>query len=191
MTDAITKPKQQNRICYVEPNDVFGSIDGQPITPPYEDFCISFDLIVKTFSRFKTSTESGTANGDNNVKYKISWTSKANDGTPSWVTFLQGSKVGRTSDSEVQSLSTSYTDISFNQYFKGEVVEGLGVEQVQVSFESWMCPTVVIKFVDVRGAALFGREEAIHYDGKITADNVFGCFFTFPYPEFKLQIKVS
>lgn len=205
MADVITKPKQQNRICYVEPNDVFGNIDGQPITPPYEDFCISFDLIVKTFSRFKTTTESGTATDDDNVKYKISWTSKANDGTPSWVTFLQGSKVGRTSDStegvikkentvvydpyEVQSLSTSYTDISFNQYFKGEVVEGLGVEQVQVSFESWMCPTVVIKFVDVRGAALFGREEAIHYDGKITADNVFGCFFTFPYPEFKLQIK--
>ena len=205
MADVITKPKQQNRICYVEPNDVFGNIDGQPITPPYEDFCISFDLIVKTFSRFKTTTESGTATVDDNVKYKISWTSKANDGTPSWVTFLQGSKVGRTSDStegvikkentvvydpyEVQSLSTSYTDISFNQYFKGEVVEGLGVEQVQVSFESWMCPTVVIKFVDVRGAALFGREEAIHYDGKITADNVFGCFFTFPYPEFKLQIK--
>lgn len=199
MADAITKPKQQNRICYVEPNDVFGSIDGQPITPPYEDFCISFDLIVKTFSRFKTSTESGTANSDDGVKYKISWTSKANDATPSWITFLQGSpietKTTKSSDNKskteilTQSLTTSYTDISFNQYFKGEVVEGLGVEQVQVSFESWMCPTVVIKFVDVRGAALFGREEAIHYDGKITADNVFGCFFTFPYPEFKLQIK--
>lgn len=190
MADAITKPQQQNRICYVEPNDVFGSIDGQPVTPPYEDFCISFDLIVKTFSRFKSSTESGTSTGNGNTRYKISWTSKANDGTPAWVTFLQGNKVGMSGEKdEAQSLSTSYTDISFNQYFKGEVVEGLGVEQVQISFESWICPTVVIKFVDVRGSALFGREEAIHYDGKITADNVFGCFFTFPYPEFKLQVK--
>ena len=183
--EEITKPKQQNRICYVEPNDVFEYVDGQPITPPYEDFCISFDLIVKTFSRFKSSVTSGVSNGNGSTVYKINWTSKANDTTPSWVTFLNGSDVG----SNTQSLSTNYTDISFNQYFKGEVVEGLGIEQIQVSFESWYCPTVVIKFVDVRGAAIFGREEAIHYDGKITADNVFGCFFTFPYPEFKLQIK--
>ena len=191
MTDTITKPYQQNRICYVEPSDVFDSIDGQTVTPPYEDFCISFDLIVKTFSRFKTSIDSGTATDEEGTRYKISWTSKVNEGTPSWVTFLQGSMVGRNSDNTdgVQSLSTSYTDISFNQYFKGEVVEGLGIEQVQISFESWICPTVVVKFVDVRGSALFGREEAIHYDGKITADNVFGCFFTFPYPEFKLQVK--
>ena len=45
-------------------------------------------------------------------------------------------------------------------------IEGLGVESVQISYESWYTPTVTIKFVDLRGSALFGREEAIHVDEK-------------------------
>lgn len=187
MADEIGKEERINRICYVEPNDVFGSINGSPITPPYEDFSISFDLIVKVMSRLRSNSVNGNAGVDEegNPKWIISWTSTPKDTTPSWVTFMSGNDVGNGTNS----LTTDYTNISFDQYFKGEQIEGLGVEQVSISFESWYTPTVSIKFVDVRGSAFFGREEAIHYDDKITADNLFGCFATVPYPEFKLQIK--
>ena len=86
-------------------------------------------------------------------------------------------------------LTTYYTDISHDTYGKKTEIEGLGVESVQISYESWYTPTVVIKFVDVRGSALFGREEAIHLDEKLQAENVFGAFFTMPYPLFRLQVK--
>lgn len=138
-------------------------------------------------SRLRSNSVNGNAGVDEegNPKWIISWTSTPKDTTPSWVTFMSGNDVGNGTNS----LTTDYTNISFDQYFKGEQIEGLGVEQVSISFESWYTPTVSIKFVDVRGSAFFGREEAIHYDDKITADNLFGCFATVPYPEFKLQIK--
>ena len=187
MTEEIGQEERINRICYIEPNDVFGSIDGTTVTPPYEDFSLSFDLIVKVSSRLRSNTINGTAGIDEygDAKYVISWTSTPKDKSPSWVTFMSGKDVG----SNTNSLTTEYTDISFDHYFEGEVIEGLGVERVDVSFESWYTPSINIKFVDLRGSSFFGREEAIHYDGKITADNIFGCFATFPYPEFKLQIK--
>jgi len=188
MADVIGQEERINRICYVEPNDVFDSIDGIPVTPPYEDFSIAFDLIVKVASRFRSNEvrgNSGEVDEDGKYKWVISWTSTPKQGTPSWVTFMSGNDVGNGTNS----LTTNYTDISFDHYFEGEEIEGLGVEQVNVSFESWYTPTVSIKFVDTRGSAFFGREEAIHYNDKLTADNVFGCFATVPYPEFKLQIK--
>ena len=188
MADVIGQEERINRICYVEPNDVFDSIDGIPVTPPYEDFSIAFDLIVKVASRFRSNEvrgNSGQVDDKGNYQWIISWTSAPKQGTPSWVTFMSGNDVGNGTNS----LTTSYTDISFDHYFEGEEIEGLGVEQVNVSFESWYTPTVSIKFVDTRGSAFFGREEAIHYNDKLTADNVFGCFATIPYPEFKLQIK--
>lgn len=188
MADVIGQEEKINRICYVEPNDVFDSIDGIPVTPPYEDFSIAFDLIVKVASRFRSNEVRGTGgevDDEGNYQWVISWTSTPKQGTPSWVTFMSGNNVGN----DTNSLTTAYTDISFDHYFEGEEIEGLGVEQVNVSFESWYTPTVSIKFVDTRGSAFFGREEAIHYNDKLTADNVFGCFATIPYPEFKLQIK--
>ena len=188
MADVIGQEERINRICYVEPNDVFDSIDGIPVTPPYEDFSIAFDLIVKVASRFRSNEvrgNSGQVDDKGNYQWVISWTSAPKQDTPSWVTFMSGNDVGNGTNS----LTTSYTDISFDHYFEGEEIEGLGVEQVNVSFESWYTPTVSIKFVDTRGSAFFGREEAIHYNDKLTADNVFGCFATIPYPEFKLQIK--
>lgn len=184
----IGQEERINRICYVEPNDVFDSIDGIPVTPPYEDFSIAFDLIVKVASRFRSNEvrgNGGEVDSDGNYQWVISWTSAPKQDSPSWVTFMSGHDVGKGTNS----LTTSYTDISFDQYFEGEEIEGLGVEQVNVTFESWYTPTVTIKFVDTRGSAFFGREEAIHYNDKLTADNVFGCFATVPYPEFKLQIK--
>ena len=182
--------KQNGRILYVEPNDLYGYVNGVPMTPDYSDYCISVNLIAEVVSRFKQSGD------DLTKKYIISWTTRPgvdSDGNPAtsnnWIAFLQGQ------DAQVYGgdgtlLTTYYTDINYDDVVKNNIVEGLGIESVQVSFESYYTPTIVIKFIDVRGSSLFGREEAVHEGGEnLTASSVFGVFFTVPYPKFKLQIK--
>lgn len=194
MADETTNVKHPaSRISYVEPNDVYlfsSKKKGEattPLTPPFEDMCISFNLTVYVFSRKKDSITSGvgTVNTQDGVKksFTLSWQVDTSNGKPH--SFLTGTELGGK-----QYLTTYYTDITAENYGKEKIIEGLGVEQIHVSFESWYTPTVTIKFVDVRGSSIFGNEEAIHtQSGDLTADNVFGCFMTIPYPLFRLQIK--
>lgn len=179
------KAKQvASRVAYVEPNDIYGSVNGVPLTPNYEDLCIAFNLIVEKVDRFNSNEYTGTFND-------------SNDGTVTKISFGQTSErkyasflSGEIEDTDGNTyLSTYFTDITYEDVKGKSIVEGLGVESINVSFESFYTPTVTMKFVDVRGASLFGREAAIHEQGKITSENVFGCFFTLPYPKFKLQIK--
>ena len=172
----------ESRIIYLEPNDAMDDINGVPMTPDYPDLCIAFNLIVEVVPRFKTTAEKGK---DYSGKYCIYWRSKSplngesyKPGT--YVSFLTG-KDGF--------LTTYYTDTNYEDVVRENIVEGLGVENVTVAFENYYTPTVTIKFVDQRGSSLFGREEATHHDDKLTIDNIFGAFFTAPYPKFKLQIK--
>ena len=65
--------KKQQRIIYVEPNDVYdkeanNSQQGESLTPKYEDFCISFNLIIESYSRFKSGVVSKDINGQSNEK---------------------------------------------------------------------------------------------------------------------------
>lgn len=200
---------EQQRIIFVEPNDVYdkdadNAHQGLSLTPKYEDFCISFNLIIEAFSRFKTSCsaddKNGAKNEDGNKKtYSIQWGLTKEDMVKRRTSVLQGNR-GKDemnnkdgsfnySDSDYNFLTTYYTDLTFDSYKEKTQIEGLGVESVQISYESWYTPTVTIKFVDVRGSALFGREEAVHIDEKLTAENIFGAFFTMPYPLFRLQVK--
>lgn len=195
-------PKQ--RIIYVEPNDVYdyGSDNKQQnesLTPKYEDFCVSFNLIIETFSRFKPGHETSVKNNNESKTYQIEFGLNREEMYKNRTSVLQGNRgpdelntkdgLLTHSDSGYNYLTTYYTDISFDSYKERTEIEGLGVESVQISYESWYTPTVVIKFVDVRGSALWGREEAIHIDEQLTAENVFGAFFTMPYPLFRLQVK--
>lgn len=178
-----TKAKQiANRIAYVEPNDIYGSVDGVPLTPNYEDFCISFNLIAEKVGRYNTNEYSGSKDNNDVEALRISWGQKAKS---DYVSFLHGEK----DNNGNHFLSTYYTDIVYEDVKGKSIVEGIGVESIDIAFESFYTPTVTIKFIDVRGSSLFGREAAIHEQGKITAENVFGCFFTQPYPKFKLQVK--
>lgn len=182
--------KQNGRVLYVEPNDLYGYVDGVPVTPDYSDYCISVNLIAEVVSRFKQSGD------DLTKKYIISWTTRPgvdSDGNPAtannWISFLQGQDA-KVYGGDSTLLTTYYTDINYDDVVKNNIVEGLGIESVQVSFESYYTPTIVIKFIDVRGSSLFGREEAVHEGGEnLTSSSVFGVFFTVPYPKFKLQIK--
>ena len=193
------------RIIYVEPNDVYdrdagNAGNGESLTPKYEDFCISFNLIIEAFSRFKSDA---TANLTDSVgesrKYSIQWGMTKDEMVKRRTSVLQGNRGDDIlvdedgsyaySDSGYNFLTTYYTDLTHDSYRDKTQIEGLGVESVQVSYESWYTPTVTIKFIDVRGSALFGREEAVHVDEKLTAENIFGAFFTMPYPLFRLQVK--
>lgn len=173
----------ESRIIYIEPNDAMDDINGVPMTPDYPDLCIAFNLIVEVVPRFKTNAAEGE---DYSGRYCMYWRSKplengTNPYSPgTYVSFLTG-KDGF--------LTTYYTDTNYEDVVRENIVEGLGVENVTVAFENYYTPTVTIKFVDQRGSSLFGREEATHHDDKLTIDNIFGAFFTAPYPKFKLQIK--
>lgn len=175
------KAKQiANRIAYVEPNDIYGTSNGIPLTPNYEDFCIAFNLVAEKVSRFNSNEFTST---NDSAKLTISF---GKDTKRNYSSFLKGD----ISDNNNRTfLSTYYTDITYEDIKGKNIVEGIGVENISISFESFYTPTIVIKFVDVRGTSLFGRDAAVHEKGKITSDTVFGCFFTQPYPKFKLQVK--
>ena len=181
--------KRNGRIFYIDPNDVFG-LGGDngdiPLTPPYEDMSMAFNLIIEKYDRF--------GNQKRNQKMGLCWCDKlSGDGHYNVLNGSISDENGVYDSQGNRYLSTYYVDISADGYNKGEQIEGLGVSSIQVSFDSYYTPTVVINFVDVRGSALFGREEAIHTsksgNGEINSSNVFGSFFTIPYPKFKLQIK--
>ena len=204
------RAKPDQRIIYVEPNDVYdkeanNSQQGESLTPRYEDFCISFNLIIECYNRLNKSRMitapdvNGRTDEDGKPQtYKITWGLTQDDLRKKRSSVLQGNRgkdnMNNTdgtfnfSDSDYNYLTTYFTDISYNSY-KNTEIEGLGVESVQISYESWYTPTVVIKFVDVRGSALWGREEEVHVDEHLMAENIFGAFFTMPYPLFRLQVK--
>lgn len=174
------------RIVFYDPTQPEEQIDNMPVTPEYSEMCISFSLVVEVVNRFNSNTQKSE-----NLKYVIVWNSYKNESgefeaRDNYISFLQGDDVMGT-----PYLSTFYTDTTYDDMVRdhGRVVEGLGVENVTVAFENYYVPTVNIKFVDQRGSALFGREELHHDNDEITADTVFGCFFTQPYPKFKLQVK--
>ena len=169
-----------SRILYVDPNDIYGKVNGVPITPDYSDFCIAFDLQCEIVARYKFGEIFGESKDG---KFNIGFTRKVGV-KGRYASLLQGEAY---QDKNV--LTTYYTDINYDNLVKETIVEGLGVESIDISFESYYCPNIKIKFVDHRGSALFGREEAIHYNDKLTIDNIFGAFFTIPYPKFKLQVK--
>ena len=200
----------QHRIIYVEPNDVYDKETGNKqgdlsLTPRYEDFCISFNLIIEQFQRNKSA---GTISDKNNRTddegrprvYVIQWNLTQEDLIKRRTSVLQGNK-GEIKINPIDGqpefpygdkynyLTTYYQDLTYDSYGNKTEIEGLGVESVQISYESWYTPTITIKFVDVRGSAIFGREEAIHVDSQLMAENVFGAFFSMPYPLFRLQVK--
>ena len=182
--------RKGSRIFYVDPNDVYGTSNGIPLTPDYTDLCVSFDLQVETVPRTGYVTgrkdESDNLGNDVTETYHFFWNSYQANSNPkdNYVSFTRGQDY-----LDRSYMTTYYTDINFNDFRNRDIVEGLGVESVSIAFENYYMPTIKMRFIDVRGASLFGREEATHVDNQITQDSIWGCFFTFPYPKFRLQVK--
>ena len=186
----ISNTQNDSRICYVDPNDVRGNINGVPVTPDYTEFCIWCNLIVEQSSRLKNQY-----NGDNGTTlYGIAFDMTSADQGSNFVSFMRGK------DAELYNfLTTDYTNIDYQEVKKRNIIEGLQIESVQISFVNYQTPQITIKFVDVRGGSFFAREEATHNEyGHLSnlqsendkiIDNFYSCFVTFPYPKFRLQVK--
>ena len=193
--------KTDSRLAFVNPNAAYGSINGIPMTPPYEDMCISVNLEIEVVNRTKTDNVGYNGAEFNSNKYVMSWTSMYEvDASGNFtgqqlktqpIYFMQGRDAQEYLDgmSEKKYLTTYYTDISVEDIRNRNIIEGLGITSVEIAYDNMYMPTITIKFVDVRGSSLFGREEEVHNDNNITSETIFGCFFTLPYPKFRLHVK--
>ena len=183
MSKTTIKYNDSGRLVYLEPNNIT-TVNGVPVTPDYTDFCLMFRLVADVVNRMDVIGVDGSSNL--HEKMAITWISQLKSGKGEKVYFTRGSKVG---DSDRTYLTTFYTDVSYRDFSDKDIVEGLGVESIDIAIENFYVATVKIKFVDTRGASLFGREEAIHKNTKLTSNDMYGCFFTMPYPKFTLQVK--
>lgn len=191
----------ETRLCFVNPNAVNGTINGVPLTPPYEDMCISVNLEIEVVARTKTdNTGTNGAEFNNNV-YVMSWATnynvdengKFNGSIKGYepIYFMQGRDAQEYLDglTKEKYLTTYYTDISLDDIRNRNIIEGLGITSIDIAYDNMYMPTITINFVDVRGSSLFGREEEVHTGNSITSETIFGCFFTLPYPKFRLHVK--
>lgn len=185
------RSKNFGRIRYVEPNDILKNKNGgnSNIPHPYEDYSISVDLIVDIPSRY------GIANN----KYASVEVTDYHSGS---VSFFNGYNNYLTDNV----TSTTYKDILNNKDTK----ESLGITNIHITYNSYFYPEVTINFTDVRGASLMMPHEENYmrdevnkykmYESKMNGTdykpvyttkckNFFTSLFSFPYPEFKLQVK--
>ncbi len=184
-------PDKNTRIVYVDPNDIYGYVNGVALTPDYTDYCIWCNLIVEKYSRIKNDA-SGQAFGTLET-YTVSWDASKPEGT-THLSFMRGRDTYN-----YNYITTDYTNIDFNTVKQRNIVEGLGIESINVAMNNYYIPEITINFIDVRGSGFFGREEATHNSFELTSldkdeygneiDNFYSCFVSFPYPRFRLQIK--
>ena len=130
-------------------------------------------------------------------------------GSKDWISFLNGNTLG-----DENYLTDAYTEITFQEIGNNRESqkEALGIDSIDISFDSHFFPLVTIKFTDVRAAALFGpadneyaqnqRIEALMKKGKLTEEeekelgklrnkassSFFKSLFHFPYPRFMLSV---
>jgi hypothetical protein len=96
------------------------------------------------------------------------------------VNFIEGSRVD---NSAQPSLTTRYTEAIalevMNQQQQEDDFESLGIESIDIEFNSAHTPIVKIKFIDIRGNAILSQGNLSKYR----------MFFELPYPIFKLSVK--
>lgn len=205
--------KKNGRIVYIEPTEFAEyklkkeyntDIELDNISWNPEDLQYTVDLQVICPDRYNSNSE---------MKRNTTLTgSKSNE----WASFMQGKDFNVGSESS-NFLTDAYTEITYQEITNGGegVKEALGINSIDINFDSHFFPLVTIKFTDVRAAALFGptdngyvqnqrimaAKERIEKNGeneedkKIIEDasnkascSFFKSLFHFPYPRFMLSI---
>jgi hypothetical protein len=171
--------REFGRLKYVEPTNFFNRQEGtysDSINYPYEDYNMAVDLTIRQANRYSCGwwTEDGSMN-------EITYSS--GNGT---LSFLGGS--GGYKDETY--LTTNFTDISLTSP-ESNTAECLGIESINIEYNSWIYPEVVIKFVDVRGATVMLPAEKGYYnpDMEASTSKIYKSLFSFPYPMFILKVK--
>ena len=174
--DAVSRA---GRIVYVEPNNIDNLHPNNVIPYLYEDYSVSVNLRVYNGNRYSCGfPEDFDSDWYDNFALEYS-TNK------STITFIGGTN---------GYLSTNFTDISMNDPFSN-TNECLGIESINITYDSWVYPQVKINFVDVRGASLMLPAEYEKYnspESNFTSSSrasFFNSLFSFPYPLFKLSVK--
>ena len=151
--------RQWGKLLWYDPNP----IDNEPID--LEDLTISVDLEVTSKSRSVivvnnvTNTSSVASTGKKRITN---------------VNFFNGSEYNGN-----RKLTTSYTNIQDLNSDSTDNNELLGIDSINIDFNTSYAPMVKIKFVDIRGAAMFANGGNSDYK----------FFFELPYPIFNLTIK--
>ncbi len=171
--------KRAGRIVYIEPNNINNLHPNNSIPYLYEDYAISVNLRVYNGNRYSCGRPEDY-NEDWYRNFALDYSS--DNGT---ITFIGGTN---------GYLSTNFTDINMNDPLSN-THECLGIESINIAYESWFYPQVKIKFIDVRGASLMLPAEYEKYnspESDFTSSSratFFNSLFSFPYPMFKLSIK--
>lgn len=173
---------QFGRVIYIEPNNnILGGNGGSNFTFKPEDYSILVDLQVDVVDRFAYN---GSGSGDI-IQYTVEWDAK---GTKT--SLFKGTNGFLTT----KSLDTSFDDIknNLNQ-------EAIGINSIEIQYNSWNYPEITINFTDIRGASLLASADFIHSDvlqdekkDELTnnfANTFFSTFFRFPYPRYTLMVK--
>lgn len=168
----------RNRVRYIEPSNVMYYDNGtEEIMPsnikynnPLENLNLALDLQVVLFDRKSCGIPTQTGGA-------IVFNYSTNRGTMS---FLKGTD---------GILTTNYTDVNLMQP-DDNTEECLGIETIDIQYQSWMYPDVTIKFVDVRGATVMSKAEKEYQDKDNGGSfSLYKALFTFPYPLFKMKVK--
>ena len=179
----------KGRIVYREPNEFAANkysysndnISKNNITWQQEDFNLLVDLEVVVPNRWGYYDKSSTNN----------------------ISLLQGCKLN-----EDYYLTTDYVNVGFSEISNNTKSnrEYLGIDSIDIKFDSHFYPIVNIRFTDLRASSLFMPQEeeyknelyqkAYENTGKEEyKENIkpytslFKSFFTFPYPKFLLTVK--
>ena len=163
----------KNKIFLVDPN------------PPGRDKIPEEDLFLY-ISLFAQSTHRGVGDSANSDTGEISFI--ATQSTEEIYDVSEDSN--NTKRTTYKSYATTnYTDMggtSAQQDSEG-MLEGFGINSINVEYGASLVPKVNISFTDLRGASLF---DVLPEDQDIADSRLrYGVFFTLPYPVFQLTIK--
>lgn len=184
-----------SNVIYYEPNYThsFSNGNGERVMmpPPLENYCVIADLEVAIPSRPIHGTPK-----HNDVSYVIRYASSM-DGNNS-VSFFQGKTFADVDASFLTTEPTEFGTFADINKTNGTTTEMFGINSIDIEYNNYTVPIVTIKFTDIRGLSLFASEDLRNNKtiegikncaNPNIAGSFFKCFFTFPYPKFKLRVK--
>ena len=157
----------QGRLLYIDPNKRF----NEPINQ--EDLTISVQLTTRRKNR------------------TIATNSQSQEVTIRFINGSSNAQMNRVVDKNTEgfnSLTTRFTEPSSLEIMDNinsgiedgnDDYESLGIESIDIEFNTAYVPIVKIKFIDIRGNAIFSKGN----------DSKYNVFFDLPYPVFNLTIK--
>lgn len=181
MEQSSIKRGTNSHYLYTEPNYTFDK-DGNAYfkQTPLEDLCVVVDLSVEV-----THKKHFTFQNQEGSVYTMSFIFNGGENKNGHVSFHGGTINGYGN----RYLTTEAYGVTYQDIIDGkDTSEMFGINSIDISYNSFMVPEVVINFTDIRGAALFAPETENHY-GKSNARSFFQSFFSVPYPRFKMMVK--